>query len=151
MPLAASKEGTADAALRIGRWIGTPILHWVALLSLCAAYLPGGFDKAIDFLGAVAEVQQLGPAPAAPLALATIIAELLGAALILTGFYRWLGALSVTGFTLMATFVANRFWQIPMPDRSIVENTFFEHLGLVRGFLLVAWRDVQERRPVRLS
>jgi uncharacterized membrane protein YphA (DoxX/SURF4 family) len=144
MPLAASKEGTADAPLRIGRWIGTPIVHWIALLGLCAAYLQGGFDKAIDFRGAVAEVQQLGLVPAAPLALATIMTELLGSALILIGFYRWGGALSLAGFTLMATFLANRFWEIPMPDRVMVENTFFEHLGLVGGFLLVAWQDFQE-------
>jgi hypothetical protein len=27
----------------------------------------------------------------------------------------------------------------------MAENTFFEHLGLVGGFLLVAWLDVKER------
>jgi uncharacterized membrane protein YphA (DoxX/SURF4 family) len=70
------------------------------------------------------------------------VIELVGAALILTGIYRWLGALSLAGFTLMATLLANRFWEIPMPDRFMVENTFFEHLGLVGGFLLVAWQDL---------
>jgi uncharacterized membrane protein YphA (DoxX/SURF4 family) len=42
----------------------------------------------------------------------------------------------------MATFVASRFWEFSMPDRLMVENTFFEHLGLVGGFLLVAWQDL---------
>jgi uncharacterized membrane protein YphA (DoxX/SURF4 family) len=37
--------------------------------------------------------------------------------------------------------VANRFWEIPLPDRFGVENAFFEHLGLVGGFLLVAYLD----------
>ena len=133
---------SASAPFWIGRWIRTPLLYRMALLGLCAAYLQGGFDKAIDFPSAVAELQQFGLAPAAPLAFATIITELVGAALILTGLYRWLGALSLAGFTLMATFVANRFWEIPMPDRFMVENTFFEHLGLVGGFLLVAWQDL---------
>jgi hypothetical protein len=27
-----------------------------------------------------------------------------------------------------------------------VANAFFEHLGLVGGFLLVAWHDLRERR-----
>jgi uncharacterized membrane protein YphA (DoxX/SURF4 family) len=154
---AASKGGatsatrSARAPLWIARWIRTPLVYRIALLGLCAAYLQGGFDKAINFPGAVAEVQQFGLAPAVPLAFATITTELVGAALILTGFYRWIGALSLAGFTLMATFLANRFWEIPTPDRFMVENTFFEHLGLVGGFLLVAWEDVQERRPVRLS
>jgi uncharacterized membrane protein YphA (DoxX/SURF4 family) len=149
MPQAASKQGTISAAFWIARWIRTPLVYWIALLGLCAAYLQGGLDKALDFPGAVAEVQKLGLAPAAPLALATIMIELVGAALILTGFYRWLGALSLAGFTLMATFLANRFWEVPIPDRFMVENTFFEHLGLVGGFLLVAWQDLSAADDLR--
>jgi len=42
-----------------------------------------------------------------------------------------------------ATFIANRFWELPMPDRVMVENAFFEHLGLIGGFLLVAWHDIR--------
>jgi len=123
--------------------MATPVLHWIALLGLCAAYLQGGFDKVSDFTGAVGEMQHFGLAPAAPLAAATIFTELAGSGLILAGFYRWLGALWLAGFTLIATFVANRFWEIPMPERLMVENAFFEHLGLVGGFLLVAWHDLR--------
>jgi hypothetical protein len=32
--------------------LGAPVLRWVALLGLCAAYLQGGFDKAADFSSA---------------------------------------------------------------------------------------------------
>jgi uncharacterized membrane protein YphA (DoxX/SURF4 family) len=69
---------------------------------------------------------------------------LCGSALILIGVFRWLGALWLAGFTLMATFVADRFWELAPPDRFMAENQFFEHLGLVGGFLLVAWLDVRE-------
>jgi len=55
-----------------------------------------------------------------------------------SGVYRWLGALGLAGFTLIAPFVANRFWEIPQPDRFMIENAFFEHLGLVGALLLVA-------------
>ena len=64
-------------------------------------------------------------------------------ALILAGYYRLLAALILAAFTLIASFVANRFWEIPMPDRLTVENGFFEHLGLVGGFVLVAWYDLR--------
>lgn len=50
----------------------------------------------------------------------------------------------LAGFTFTATFVANRFWEIPVSDRFMVENAFFEHLGLVGGFLLVAWHDIRD-------
>jgi len=121
------------------------VIRFVALLGLCAAYLQGGLVKLTDFSGAVAEAQHFGlPAPAL-VATATIVTELAASALILTGFHRWLGALWLAAFTLVATFVANRFWEIPLPDRFMVENAFFEHLGLIGGFLLVAWLDFRER------
>jgi uncharacterized membrane protein YphA (DoxX/SURF4 family) len=140
MELATKKVALVPS--RIGQWITTPAVRWLALLGLCAAYLQGGLDKAFDLNGAINELRHFGIAPAAPMAIATIITELVGSALILTGFYRWLGALWLAGFTLMATFIANRFWELPMPERFMSENTFFEHLGLVGGFLLVAWHDL---------
>ncbi|WP_431121879.1 DoxX family protein [Variovorax paradoxus] len=127
------------------RWQPTPALRWIALLLLCAAYLQGGFNKAVDFNAAIAEMNHFGLSPAAPLAVAVIVLELGASALILTGFLRWLGALALGGFTLLATFVALRFWEMPQPERFMAANSFFEHLGLVGGFLLVAWHDLRER------
>jgi XapX domain-containing protein len=122
-----------------------PVIRFIALLGLCAAYLQGGLVKLLDFGGAVAEAQHFGLPFATVIAGATIVTELAGSALILSGVYRWVGALGLAGFTLIATFVANRFWEIPQPDRFMVENAFFEHLGLVGGFLLVAWYDLRQR------
>ena len=130
------------------RWTISPAVRWVALLLLCAAYLQGGLNKAMDFGAAVGEMNHFGLSPAAPFAAAVIVLELGAAALILTGFYRWLGALALGGFTLMATFVALRFWEMPQPERFMAANSFFEHLGLVGGFLLVAWLDLKERAHV---
>ena len=127
------------------RWTISPAVCWLALLLLCAAYLQGGLNKAMDFNAAIAEMNHFGLSPAGPLAAAVIVLELGAAALILTGFHRWLGALALAGFTLMATFVALRFWEMPQPQRFMAANSFFEHLGLVGGFLLVAWHDLKER------
>ncbi|MFC5520821.1 DoxX family protein [Polaromonas jejuensis] len=127
------------------RWQSAPVLRWIALLLLCAAYLQGGFNKATDFASAIAEMNHFGLSPAAPMAVAVIVLELGAAALILTGFYRWVGALALAGFTLLATFVALRFWEMPQPERFMAANAFFEHLGLVGGFLLVAWHDLKDR------
>ncbi len=123
----------------------TPAVRWVAMLGLCAAYLQGGLNKTLDFAAAIAEMQHFGLAPAGPLAAATIALELGASVMILTGFYRWLGALGLAGFTLMATFLANRFWEVSGDARFMMANSFFEHLGLVGGFLLVAWHDLRDR------
>ena len=124
--------------------VATRPVHAIALLGLCAAYIQGGLDKLLDFNAAIAETQQLRTALRDSGYRATIVTELAGSALILTGVYRWLGALWLAGFTLFATFVANRFWEMQLPQRFMVENSFFEHLGLVGGFLLVAWLDLRK-------
>jgi len=126
-----------------------PSVRWLALLGLCAAYLQGGLNKAIDFPVAIAEMNHFGLSPAAPLAIAVIALELGASVLVLTGFYRWLGALALAGFTLFATFVALRFWEMSPPERFMAANSFFEHLGLVGGFVLVAWHDLQQRHEGR--
>ncbi|SFP60597.1 Uncharacterized membrane protein YphA, DoxX/SURF4 family [Variovorax sp. OK605] len=128
-------------------WQPSPVLRWVALLLLCAAYLQGGFNKAMDFGSAIAEMNHFGVSPAAPMAAAVIVLELGASVLILTGFYRWLGAVALAAFTLFATFLALRFWLMPLgQERFMAANSFFEHLGLVGGFLLVAWHDLQGRK-----
>jgi len=123
----------------------SPWFRGLALLLLCGPYLQGGFNKAFDFAAAIAEMQHFGLAPAAPFAVATIVLELGASLLVLTGFYRWLGALGLAGFTLGATLVANRFWEMAGPERFMVANSFFEHGGLVGGFLLVAWLDLRRQ------
>lgn len=122
-----------------------PAIRWIALLGLVAAYLQGGLDKLVDIPAAVGEMHHFGLEPARPLAIATIALELVASLMILAGFWRWLAALALAAFTLVATFVANRFWQATGADRFMMENGFFEHLGLVGGFLLVAWMDWRER------
>jgi uncharacterized membrane protein YphA (DoxX/SURF4 family) len=85
-------------------WFGGPIVRWIALLGLCAAYLQGGFNKLIDFPGAIAEMQHFGLSPPALLAAITITLELGASIMILAGIYRWIGALSLAAFRLMAIF-----------------------------------------------
>ena len=119
-----------------------PGLAWLALLFLCSAYLQGAIDKLRDFPAAIAEMQHFGLAPAAPFAAAVIAMELLASLMILSGFYRWLGALALAGFTLMASLLADRFWAAPKAERVQIANSFFEHWGLAGGFVLVAWFDL---------
>lgn len=125
---------------------GSAALRWLACLGLCAAYLQGGLVKLSDFPGAIAEMQHFGLAPAPLFAVLVIALELGASALVLIGRLRWLGALALGGFTLLATFLALRFWELPAgQERFMAANAFFEHLGLAGGFLLVAWLDLREK------
>ncbi|PTM39518.1 DoxX family protein [Bosea sp. 124] len=138
---------SAHTVTRFAARFATPSLRWLALLGLCAAYLQGGVNKTTDFASAIAEMRHFGLSPEVPFAIAVIALELVASVMILTGFGRWIGALALASFTLMATFVALRFWELEPPARLMAANSFFEHLGLVGGFLLVAWHDLRERVP----
>ena len=94
-------------------------------------------------------MEHFGLTPAVPLAMAVIVLELSASFMILAGFYRWLAALALAGFTRMATLIALRFWELPAgQERFMAANAFFEHLGLVGGFVLVAWHDLKSK-PLR--
>ncbi|MBW8724323.1 MAG: DoxX family protein [Inquilinus limosus] len=142
-----SLEGAENRiAASVGPVFAVGWIRRLALLGLCAAYIQGGLNKAADFPAAIVEMQHLGIVPAAPFAVAVILLELGASAMILAGIWRWLGALALAGFTLMATFLALRFWEMGPPDRFGTANAFFEHLGLAGGFLLVAWHDLRDRK-----
>jgi uncharacterized membrane protein YphA (DoxX/SURF4 family) len=118
-------------------------VQWLALLCLCSAYLQGPFDKLRDFSGAVDEMRHFGLRPAAPWAVFTIAFEAVASVMVLAGWHRWLGALALAGFTLMASLLADRFWAVPQRERRRVSNAFFEHIGLAGAFVLVAWFDLK--------
>lgn len=123
-------------------FIAKPAVRSVALLALCAAYIQGPLTKIFDFNGAMAEMDHFGLHPAAVLAVIVIVFELTASAMVISGILRWAGALALAGFTLIATFIALRFWEMaPGMDRMMATNAFFEHLGLAGAFVLVAAYD----------
>lgn len=121
--------------------------RFFALLLLCAAYIQGPVTKILDFPGALAEMTHFGLTPAPLFAVGVIVFELAASAMILIGRWRWLAALALAGFTLVATFIAVRFWELPPGQgRMMATNSFFEHLGLIGGFILVALDDLTRKR-----
>ncbi|NSZ65506.1 DoxX family protein [Agrobacterium tumefaciens] len=127
----------------LARVVGSPITRTVSLLALCAAYIQGPLTKIFDFSGALAEMNHFGLHPAALFAVIVIVFELTASAMVVSGFLRWAGALALAGFTLLATFIALRFWEMaPGMDRMMATNAFFEHIGLAGAFIFVAAADL---------
>jgi uncharacterized membrane protein YphA (DoxX/SURF4 family) len=120
------------------------ILDWrptwfIARLMLVGAYLLGGIVKASDWTAAVAEQAHFGMNPPALWAGLTIAVEIVGPLLILSGRLVWLGAGMLGVFTLLAAITANAFWAMPPgQERFMATNAFFEHIGLIGGFVLAA-------------
>ena len=134
----------------------TPVFVWTILrwrwtglfarLLLVGAYLLGGIVKATNWPAAVAEQAHFGMSPPALWAALTIAVEIVGPLLVLSGRLVWLGAGMLGVFTVLAAITANAFWAMPPgPDRFMATNAFFEHLGLVGGFILAAMLADAER------
>ena len=124
-------------------WRGTGFL---ARLALVSAYLLGAVVKLSDLHAAVAEQAHFGMPTPALFAALTIAVELIGPALILSGRLVWLGAGMLGVFTALAALTANAFWAMPPgPQRFAATNGFFEHIGLVGGFVLVAMLAGRDR------
>jgi uncharacterized membrane protein YphA (DoxX/SURF4 family) len=137
------------------RWV-VAILSWPWLLpviriALTSAFLIGGIQKLVDFPGAVAEQAHFGLQPAWLWATAAIIVELGGSALIIIGRWVWLGAGGLGVLTAVAMFIANNFWTMTGHDRFMALNSFFEHLGLIAGFVLVTVLSVRAPLPYSSS
>jgi uncharacterized membrane protein YphA (DoxX/SURF4 family) len=125
---------------------------FLARVGLCLAFAYSGIAKLIDFDSAIAEQQHFGLHPPALFAAATIATQLIGSALVMfsRGWPAVIGALSLAGFTLMATVIGHQFWNETGIDRFRDLNAFLEHFGLIGGFLLIAIGNVR-RKQERLT
>ena len=124
------------------RWIAAivnwPVTAFAARTALASAYLIGGIAKLSDFPAAVAEQAPFGLQPAPAWAVLAIAVELIGAVLLVAGRLVWLAAGALSVLTAIAMLVANDFWAQQGHDRFIALNAFFEHFGLIGGFVLAA-------------
>jgi uncharacterized membrane protein YphA (DoxX/SURF4 family) len=75
-----------------------------------------------------------------------IVLEVGGSLLVVAGRLVWLGAGGLGVLTFVAMLVANNFWSMAGPDRFMALNTFFEHLGLIAGLVMVSIR-AEETSP----
>ena len=124
-------------------WV-SEILHWqwvwfAARVALISAYLLGGLTKLLNFSGAIAEQERFGFSPGWLWAALTILIEIGGSVLVLSGYAVWLGAGALGCLTAVAMFRADNFWTKSGQERLTQANTFFEHLGLIAGLVLIAF------------
>ena len=124
------------------RWVDA-ILDWrwtwlAARIGLTGAYILGGLVKLANFPAAVAEQEHFGLHPGWLWAALAIAVEIIGPVLIISGRLVWLGAGALGVLTAIATLTANDFWTMTGHERFAAMNAFFEHIGLIAGFVMAA-------------
>ncbi len=113
----------------------------IARLCLAAVFLYSGVDKLWHWRSSIEEVRSDGlPWPAA-FAGATVFTQLVGGFLVGTGFFAWLGALLLAGFTVAATLLGHRFWLRRGAEFRHELTTSLEHVAIVGGLLLLSVLD----------
>jgi uncharacterized membrane protein YphA (DoxX/SURF4 family) len=122
-----------------------PLVLPIARIALVSAFLVGGIQKLADFPTAIAEQAHFGLQPAPLWAAAAVIVELAGSVLVIVGRLVWLGAGGLGVLTAVAMLAANNFWAMTGHDRLMAANTFFEHLGLIAGLVLVTALSVRQQ------
>ncbi|MCQ1837250.1 DoxX family protein [Neorhizobium galegae] len=110
----------------------------LARVLLTFVFWSSGLAKVIDFGGAVAEMERYGVMPTVPMAIAVIIVQLGGCALVISGRWAWLGAGALGVFTALTIPIAHAFWTMT-GEAAFIEMMFtFEHVSLIGGLVMVA-------------
>ena len=119
-------SAAADAALLVGR------------LCLAAIFLWSGVGKIGGGIGGFAESLAGQGLPIPMLAaLAAVVVEAGGAALVMLGLLTRPAAAGLIVFTIAASLIAHDFWTLEGAERSTQQIQFMKNLGLIGGFLLL--------------
>jgi uncharacterized membrane protein YphA (DoxX/SURF4 family) len=121
--------------------LADPTIMGIALRCLlCSAYLWSGATKALAFKATVSHFSSRFhlPLPHAAVVL-TIVVQLVGSVMFITGWMAWAAAIVLAVFTMAATFIVYPFWKMTGVERSRNIETFLEHVGLTAAFLILAW------------
>lgn len=125
---------TLIATLLDARW-----LVRVGAILLTAPFWMSGIAKLFDLQGALEEARHFGLQPAWLVVAATLLVQIGGSLLVITGSMAWLGAGALGVFTTVATLVAHPYWRLAEAAARLPErNIFMTHVGLIGGLIVIA-------------
>ena len=129
--------------------LGSPALEFVGRVVLTFPFWGSGLAKALDFQVAMAEMAHFNLHPAWLIALATIVTQLLGSALVILNRATWLGAGALAVFTALTIPLVHHFWLLEGEAALRAFHTAGEHVGMIGAMVLVA--VLSERRRAAAS
>ena len=115
----------------------TVTLIYVGRFLLGAAFLAFGIRNypRIDAL-TEAMVKRGLPQPRLLMTIGVLI-QIVGGAMVATGFLAWLGALALMAFVIVAAILFHNFWDYPAAERTPHINACIMNTGLAGAFLVV--------------
>lgn len=106
----------------------------VARIAMSALFIPGGLRKLTDLAAFAASLHKQGVPFADVLAPIGASVEFFGGIAVLVGVQLRIATLLLILFTIIASFIAHRFWEFEAPARQMQQTQFFKNLAIVGGF-----------------
>jgi putative oxidoreductase len=106
----------------------------VARIAMSALFIPGGLRKLTDLGAFAATLHKQGVPLADVLAPIGACVEFFGGIAVLVGFQLRIATLLMIVFTIVASFIAHRFWELEAPARQMQQTQFFKNLAIIGGF-----------------
>ncbi len=113
-------------------------LRVFARVLLTLPFWSSGLAKLADFGATTAEMAHFGLHPPALIAIATILTQLGGAALVIHGRYAWLGPGALGVFTALTIPLVHHFWALDGEPGMLAMFFALEHIGMIGGLMLAA-------------
>jgi transmembrane protein len=110
--------------------------YLIARILLAGGFVFSGINKLLDFTGATAEMAHHGLPFPALMAVAVVITQLGGSALLIWPRTSWIGAWLLAGFTVVATLIAHAPWNDAGPIALPQSVIFLQNAGVLGGLLL---------------
>jgi putative oxidoreductase len=106
-------------------------------LAIAALFVASGFTKLLDLAGFAQSLAAKGVVQ--PMLLAGIAAavEFLGGLAIALGFKTRYAALLLIAFTVVASLLSHRFWELEDAARQLQYINFLKNLAIIGGFLVL--------------
>lgn len=114
---------------------GLPLL--VARVLLALIFVMFGFSKLTGLQGTAGYIGSVGlPAPML-LAVAAGVVELVAGVLIIVGWQARWAALSLAGFTAVATVLFHNYWAMPAEQQMTQQLMFMKNVSIIGGLLVL--------------
>ena len=131
-----NNRNTASLADRLAGQTHNAVLL-AGRLALGAIFVESGFGKLMNIAAFTASLANRGVPGSSVLGVIGPLIEFFGGLMIVFGFGTRYAALLLILFTLVATGIAHRFWDLAEAAQRAQEVHFFKNVAIIGGFLLL--------------
>ena len=126
--------------------LDSSVVALIGRVLLTFMFWSSGIMKIVDWKGGVGDMAHFHLNPPGAYNIATLVTQLVGSALVISGRHTWLGAGALAVFTVLTIPIAHNFWTMSGHAATEQMYTAVEHISIVGALILVS---IMSRRETR--